>query len=320
MSVLARRRSLVARVRARRFPKEDAVKRIFSQRFEGPLGEKRLTIRIPEKLRQRIWYSIASFNMSYAESDDTGWNYNTSHVDQVRRRLRERYGEQKLSVWSNDEKRMLHDVTLETFVRIAPGARVFDTVELFSGELPSGDPGSPAAFQRELNEILEQEHFNWRFADGQFFQLDSEFVAMAVLAEADALLRAHGFAGAEDEFTKARGCLASEDYKEAIQNAGKSFESVMKTLLQREHGNASELVRDLVKSGFFSDLPPATIPAIGEQVLMTLPTLRNRLSGHGQGSEVVSVDRSYAALAVHLAGVFNFFLVSKGVKRRPSGN
>lgn len=179
MSVLARRRSLVARVCARRFPKEDAVKRIFSQRFEGPLGEKRLTIRIPEKLRQRIWYSIASFSMSSAESDDTGWNHNTSHVDQVRRRLRERYGEQRLSVWSNDEKRMLHDVTLETFVRIAPGARVFDTVELFSGELPSGDPGSPAAFQRELNEILEQEHFNWRFADGQFFQLDSEFVAMA---------------------------------------------------------------------------------------------------------------------------------------------
>ncbi len=293
------------------------MKRVFSQRFEASLADGSLTAEIPKKLRRRIWYSIDRFNLTWREVDESGYNCDASHIEKVREHLRERYGLATLSVWSHEQKQSLGNVSLETFVLLAPWSRVFDAVELLSAALESTD-AFPFQFQRHLNEVLDQEHFEWRFADGQFFQLDTEYLAMEVLVGTDELLRTNGYAGAEEEFTKSRACVASEDYKEAILNAAKSFESVMKTLLKKEHGNAAELVRELMKSDLFKDLPRSLTSGFGEQILMTLPHLRNRLSGHGQGIEVVSVGRAYAALAVHLAGALNYFLVSKGLELEPA--
>lgn len=44
---------------------------------------------------------------------------------------------------------------------------------------------------------------------------------------------------------------------------------------------------------------------------MTLPALRNKLGGHGQGTDIVEVPRSIAELAVYLAGAFIVFLAGR---------
>ena len=45
--------------------------------------------------------------------------------------------------------------------------------------------------------------------------------------------------------------------------------------------------------------------------MVSLPFHRSRLSGHGQGSDVVGVPRLYAELALHLAAAVNSFLIHK---------
>lgn len=47
---------------------------------------------------------------------------------------------------------------------------------------------------------------------------------------------------------------------------------------------------------------------------MCLPFLRNRLGGHGQGEAVVEVPRTYAELAVHLAGSLLQFCVKRALE------
>jgi hypothetical protein len=75
----------------------------------------------------------------------------------------------------------------------------------------------------------------------------------------------------------------------------------MKTILGTEAGSASTLVRKMKEEGYLDDLPESVRSSVSQGVLMSLPTLRNKLGGHGQGEEVVSVPRPYAELAVGLA-------------------
>jgi hypothetical protein len=82
-----------------------------------------------------------------------------------------------------------------------------------------------------------------------------------------------------------------------------------------DEGNASKLLDRFGESGVLDAVPVAARKAISTSVLMALPTLRNKLGGHGQGSGRIDVPSHYAALAVHLAGAFNMFVVSAHLER-----
>jgi hypothetical protein len=206
------------------------------------------------------------------------------------------------------------EVDLEGFVAGAYPAQVLDVIELLYDRLPGEEK---LVFQAEVNNTFEEEASEWRLTDGQFFKIDSEFLALHVVGRSCQLLKAEGFSGALDEFNEARNDLLSGNYKGAIHNACKSLESVLKTILAREDGNASALIRQIVQSDFCEDLPEKLRAPFGEQVLNCLPFLRNRLAGHGQGTDVLEVPRLYAELAVNMAAAFNLFTIQKAVTLRP---
>ena len=89
------------------------------------------------------------------------------------------------------------------------------------------------------------------------------------------------------------------------------MESVLKVMTSEQSSNASALLRKLLANCVFNDVPEEVRNALVEQVLMSLPALRNKLGGHGQGGAVLAVPKPYASLAVHLAAVFNAFLIEK---------
>ena len=97
----------------------------------------------------------------------------------------------------------------------------------------------------------------------------------------------------------------------------KSFESTLKTVLDKHNGDVSDLLRLFREAGFMDDIPDAPAKALCKQVLASLATLRNELSGHGQGNAVVEVPRPYAVLAVHLAGALNQFIVDQYLRKTP---
>ena len=69
--------------------------------------------------------------------------------------------------------------------------------------------------------------------------------------------------------------------------------------------------------GYFDDLPDTIKNGFAEQVLKSLPFLRNKLAGHGQGAKVVDVPLVYGELAIQLAARFHNFLISKHIERHP---
>jgi hypothetical protein len=88
----------------------------------------------------------------------------------------------------------------------------------------------------------------------------------------------------------------------------------MKTLLGIDKGNASVLIRQFVADGYVDDLPAEFKTSFGEQVLMSVPTMGNRLGRHGQGATVVNVPPAYAQLTLEMVAAYLNFLV----KLRPS--
>lgn len=191
---------------------------------------------------------------------------------------------------------------------------VFDLVELAHVWMTDT---TKAAFKAKLNGLFELKMCPWRFTDGEFFKLDSDFLGARLVDGAHQSLTSHSFEGAANEFAQARQDAASGDAKDAILYASKSFESLLKVLTGLDHANADQLIKALHAQGFLDDLPEAARSSFGEQVLKTLPALRNKLAGHGQGSTVVHVPTVYAELALQLAAAFHNFLIAKQLQRQP---
>jgi hypothetical protein len=125
------------------------------------------------------------------------------------------------------------------------------------------------------------------------------------------MLRERGFEGAHDEFREAREELSDGKTKDVILKSFKSFESTLKTLLDKHNGDINELLQLFRKSGFLNDIPEPQAKAVCKQVLGSIAVLRNELGGHGQGNAVLDVPRPYAVLAIHLAGSLNQFVMEQ---------
>jgi hypothetical protein len=50
-----------------------------------------------------------------------------------------------------------------------------------------------------------------------------------------------------------------------------------------QHANADQLIKAMLSQKYFDDLPEDIRSGFAEQVMKTLPFMRNKLAGHGQG-------------------------------------
>lgn len=286
---------------------------IFSQRYLKAIEDGRLVVDLSQIVRAKLWKAMANFNRPFGVQRDPNdrWIENTSAIDEAKWDLLSDYGWDEFP-WATNRSLSAFDSMRELALN-GDGHHVLDAIEVQTGYLAD----EQAPFRAKVNEILDIHQCPWRISDGQFFKLDADFMGERLAARAHDALAANQFTGAADEFSKARRELAEGETKDAILHAGKSFESVLKVLTGNAHGNADRLIKDFVAQGFIDDLPEDVRAGFGDQVLKTLPSLRNKLAGHGQGAEIVTVDAAYGELAVQLAAAFHNFLITKHLARKP---
>lgn len=290
--------------------------RLFSLRYRDALMRKRLSVSIPDRLRRRIWLILREYDHGFSVQRNPAdhWTDNTSVLTETERELQIAYGEKSLTARLNPSTDTRGPVKLEGFVVGAYPAQVLDVLEAAYRHL--GEPGDEQ-LKSQINDAFEEEKCPWRLTDGAFFKVDSEFLAVQILERTQAMLKAEQFRGALDELMEARADLQAGDTKDAILKAGKSLESTLKSVLGRDKGNASDLIRAFVSSQYCDDLPPELRTPFGDAVLMSLPFLRNKLGGHGQGTDIVDVPKPYAALAIHLGGAFAQFILHQHLAKKP---
>lgn len=190
---------------------------------------------------------------------------------------------------------------------------LFDLIEL-QFETLSDSEKEP--FRMAVNNVLKDNDVPWIIADGVMIKIDARQFEQDLKRKA--LEQLHElkdsvpvFQSAYDELIKAVEFLKKDNYAEAVTNAGKSYESVMKIICGADRGNADALTQKLISDSHIA--LPAAMNGNGfrEKVLMSLPFIRNNSAAHGAGMNSEDLTKPLANLAVNLAAALDTYLIEE---------
>ena len=174
----------------------------------------------------------------------------------------------------------------------------------------------PDAVIQEFNARCRENGVGYSYEYGRIIPSSSPYIHSQVVDPALVLVNDEGFRGAQEEFLKAHGHLRRGDYPSAIVDAGKAFESAMKTVCARKRwayeptAAAKALVATLLKNGFFPSYMETHLTQLRCLLESGVPVVRNKEGAHGQGPEPVEVPRQVAEYAIHLTAA-NIVLMVK---------
>lgn len=173
----------------------------------------------------------------------------------------------------------------------------------------------PDSAIEELNYRFKEHAIGYEFISGRLMRIDSQLIHEEAIRPAINLLYETNFKGANNEFLKAHSHYRKGNYKEAISEALKSFESTMKTICQRknypfkETDTASKLISIIIDNGLVPTYLTSHFTGLRTTLEAGVPTVRNKDSGHGQGEAVVVIPEHLASYAINLAATNIVFLV-----------
>lgn len=115
--------------------------------------------------------------------------------------------------------------------------------------------------------------------------------------------------------------MYDEMIKNVILEAGKVFESTMKTICDKKnytYDKAKDIAKTFVsileKNNFYPSYMSSHMANLRITLQTGLPVVRNKTSGHGHGSTVESVSDEFAEYALNLAATNIVLLV--GIYKR----
>jgi len=173
----------------------------------------------------------------------------------------------------------------------------------------------------ELNTRFLEHGVGYQFESGQIIRVDSQLMHSEVVKPTLRFLLSQQFEGANEEFLSAHEHFRHQKYKECLNDCLKAFESILKSICKKRGWayDAKDTAKTLLEIVFQQNLIPAFMQSHFAALRSTLeagvPTVRNKLSGHGQGAEPIDVPPYIAAYALHLAAT-NILLLAEADKAK----
>ena len=166
----------------------------------------------------------------------------------------------------------------------------------------------------ELNDRFQEHCLGYQFESGQIIRIDSQWIHSEVVKPALSMLSDPMYEGANAEFLKAHEYYRTGDYKGCLNECLKAFESCIKAICEvrgwdySKRDTASRLINIVFEHRLIDTFMQEHFTGLRQTLVGGVPTLRNNLSGHGQGSEEVTVPEYIAAYALHLTASNILFL------------
>ncbi len=167
----------------------------------------------------------------------------------------------------------------------------------------------------ELNARFKEHGIGFQYEEGELIRVDSQLLHAEAVKPALVLLSSKEYVGAQQEFLNAFEHYRHGKHKEALNDALKSFESTIKTICDKRGWayDSKDTSKRLIEICYQKDL----VPTFWQQHMSALrglleggvPTGRNKLSGHGQGSVPTEVPDHIVAYVLHMTAAAIVFLV-----------
>ena len=194
---------------------------------------------------------------------------------------------------------------------------LFDIIELQYIEL--SDKEKPE-FEKTLNGLFAEKDIPWILHNDRLIKIDAKQFELDVKAKTLALIKELKdcdavFQAPFNELTTALEFLEKGSYAEAISNAEKSYESVLKILCNVNRGNADKLTKQVLEANICNIPESMTKEGFREKVFLSLPYVRNNsTASHGSGKEVVEITKEMANLSINMAAALNTYLIESYVR------
>ncbi|MGA7742255.1 MAG: hypothetical protein WBP56_06665 [Polyangia bacterium] len=303
-----------------------AVFDIFSKRQKRLRGEAPDVYKydeIPHQLRVQI---IHIWDAALGGEGETGRRYGTSGsgkaYELLVRILRQEYGVFQLDdAACGDCRRELCDFLLRADVEQALDAVeiAFRAIDVMTRKFqylgrPNAEQIATAAIH-ELNARFLEHGVGYAYESGEIVRIDSQFIHAEVVKPALRLLAREEFAGAQQEFLEAHDHYRNGRHKEAMAGALKSLESVLKSVCDtkgwtydKNRATAKDLMAICFEKGLVPSFWESAMGNLRALLESGVPTARNRLGGHGQGSVPVEAPGHVVAFVLHMTAAAIVFL------------
>ena len=166
----------------------------------------------------------------------------------------------------------------------------------------------------ELNTRFQEHGIGFQYTNGTIIRIDSMLLHAEIVKPALRLLKEKCYAGAQQEFLKAHEHYRHGKAKEALNECLKSFESLMKAICDKRGWayNKSAAAKELIQVCFDKGLIPSfwqqQYASLRTMLESSVPTGRNKLSGHGQGTSPVTVPPYLVSYMLHMTAAAIVFL------------
>jgi AbiJ N-terminal domain 4 len=169
----------------------------------------------------------------------------------------------------------------------------------------------------ELNERFKEHAIGYQFDGGEIIRVDSTYAHSEITKPTISLLQSNKFTGANEEYLKAHEHYRHGRNKECLTECLKAFESTLK-IICKEKGwayNQNDTSKKLIQICFDNNLIPlfsqSQFASLRSLLESGIPTIRNRLGGHGQGQVPQKVNDEITRYGLNLTGTNIIFLIEQ---------
>jgi len=173
----------------------------------------------------------------------------------------------------------------------------------------------------ELNDRFKESGIGYSFDGGKIIRIDSSYIHSEVTKPTISLLWNNKFKGANEEYLKAHEHYRHGRNKECLTDALKAFESTMKIICieKKWNFNPTDTSKKLIQICFQNELIPTFLQnqftSLQNLLESGIPTIRNKLGGHGQGQTTQKADDEITRYGLNLTGTNIIFLIEQsGIK------
>lgn len=167
----------------------------------------------------------------------------------------------------------------------------------------------------ELNKRFKEHGIGFEFKNGDIIRIDSELIHAEAVKPALELLSGKLYKAANDEFMQAHEHYRHRRYKDCLTWAQKSLESTMKAICvkrkwaYKKDDTAKRLIEICFDKGLIPAFWQSHFSALRATLESGVPTARNILGGHGNGTSPTTVPGHLASYVLHMTASTLVFLI-----------
>ena len=167
----------------------------------------------------------------------------------------------------------------------------------------------------ELNVRFKENGVGYAFEGGQIIKIDSNYTHSEIIKPTIKLLTNEKYKGANDEYLKAHEHYRHGRNKECLTECLKAFESTMKVIciekgwIFNQTDSAKKLIQTCLQNNLIPSYLQHQISLFQSLFESGIPTIRNRLGGHGQGQDIQTADDEITRYCLNLTGTNIIFLI-----------